>query len=169
MEKSPQNIKKAAKKEPPDEDLEIDEEMKDLCREFLKFCEFVGILLALYLGLKLFVYVIVSLGTLIFGCGTVVTKTTIVEVDKYANKSGVWLDSEFWKNIQEVNTFNMNLWRETCMEKRDGFRYIPIYSNSNDLFARLNVFFINLHITLFSDLIVTLRPLRPMAMFRRMI
>ena len=135
MEKNPQKIKKAAKKEPPDEDLEIDEEMKDLCREFLKFCEFVGILLALYLGLKLLVYVVISLGTLIFGCGTVVTKTTIVEVDKNANKSGVWLDSEFWKNIQEVNTFNMNLWRKTCMEKRDGFRYLLTYSNCNDLFT----------------------------------
>ena len=153
MEKNPQKIRKAAKKEPPDEDLEIDEEMKDLCREFLRFCEFVGVLLALYLGLKLLVYVVVSLGTMFFGCGTVV-----VEVDRYANESGVWMSSDFMKHLGEVDDYYENLFRQTCSEKRDGFRYIY----RNDLFTLFHIFFINLHITeccLFSDSIVFLKPM----------
>ena len=132
MEKNPAKIKKAAKKEPPDEDLEIDEDLQTLCREFKSVCEFFGFLIAIYLALKLLSYVIIGFVTFFSSPGTVVTDTTIVQ--KYKNCSkGVWISSDAKNEIDEDYKFLRNLFRQTCTEKRDGFRYFYY----NDLFARI--------------------------------
>ena len=153
---------KAAKKKPPDDNwvflCRAQCDKNCLAHAFWKVCEVLFYLLALYIGLKVLAYFIVALVT--FFCGPGRTKTTIVEVDINANKSGVWMSSDYIEYLREIDDYYANLFNQSCSAKRDGFRYFY----RNDLFTLFHVF-ISLHFTeycLFSDSIVFLKP-----MFRR--